>query len=44
MLNPERRVYAVCIELEEFTIIQQEECMIEMKTHRKTSHKAVKFR
>ena len=47
-LNPERKIFAVCIEIDEFAITNEEETMIEMKTHRKAgvtakTLKSVKF-
>ena len=46
MLNPERRIYAVCIILEEFTIIDEQKPFekIENKLERKKSEKSVKFK
>lgn len=46
MLNPERRIYAVCIILEEFTIIDEQKPFkkIENRLEKKKSEKSVKFK
>jgi hypothetical protein len=47
LLNPERKIFAICIQLEEFTIVNQESPLIELKTHRnkgsQKNFKSVKF-